>query len=36
LDSRNANLNPEIDSEAAGCHNFRGLYASTAANLDSS
>ena len=36
LDSRNANLNPEIDSEAAKCRRFRGLYASTPANLDSS
>jgi hypothetical protein len=33
LDSRNANLNPEIDSEAARCRNSRGLYASTPANL---
>jgi hypothetical protein len=35
LDSRNPNLNPEIDSEARRCRNFRGLYGSTLANLDS-
>jgi hypothetical protein len=36
LDSRNANLNPEIDSEATRHRNSRGLYASTPTNLDSS
>ena len=35
MDSRHANLNPEIDPDAARCRNFRGLYASTPANLDS-
>ena len=35
MDSRNANLNPEIESEAVKCRNSRGPYASTPANLDS-
>jgi uncharacterized protein YbgA (DUF1722 family) len=35
LDSRHANLNPEIDPDAARRRNFRGLCASTPANLDS-
>ena len=35
MDSRNANLNPGIGSEAAKCCDFRRLYASTPANLDS-